>query len=117
MISKLWFHFITSFLKPFYKFKEDRLKLEAAIEADKESRNQRFFQDILEIQKETLGEIVKSIESSNGTIKFWLEGLQNMSNIKIQTPPVNTDQRMWEKEIQMQSEDIEQYIREAVGRF
>lgn len=118
-MANFWFTFITGLLKPFAKFRDDRLRLVAAIEADREARNQRFTETILDSQATMLKEMNATVAHSTDIVKSWLEGIQNLSNIKIQAPQTQTDTVQWKREqaTHIDPDNIERYIREAIGEL
>jgi hypothetical protein len=123
-MAKYWDNFVTAFMKPFVRAKENRLKLLHSIESDRVAIQQRHLETVLESQHELVRHMNENVKETTSVIREWLDGFHKIGHANPSAPPVNDDERMWKLEMQelarqrgkQLTEDMSPYEMEAVIR-
>lgn len=118
-MGKLWDSFITALLKPFVRYRDEKIKLIATIEMDKQAVHDRHVEELLNIQERIAQHNTRIVQESTTVLKEWLSGLTQLSGATIVAPPVNDDLRQWRMENKEQElpDDLEAFIRQELANL
>jgi hypothetical protein len=98
--TNYWDRFIAALLKPFVKIKQDNMRLQHAIETDKQAAQQRFMETVLDSNRQIIDQMNVTVAETTSVLKDWLEGFNKIPTVQMTAPPVNDDERLWRKEME-----------------
>lgn len=121
-IANAWDSFITALYKPFIRIQENKIKLEAAIQMDKQDATQRHTEELLRIQEKLAEHNTRIVQESTSVVKEWLQGLTQLSAVQIKAPPVMDDERQWLLEMERnghlpETDEMEDFIRKELANL